>query len=234
MRAVLEKTQELAEAILESECYQKMKRLEGETRRDEEAAVLHHRSKALAEAWLRGQLEQLLCIRHRVEVQHAARPGKDGQRDAGQRGGIRYDAADKAQQPPMGQHEERYQEQAQQDACQQEGQQAESLPAPPLCHHKGEQPEGHQAGGGLDAGTREQSRSADQCKPARCRPRQQTVSDGQDSKDKRQGTEHVGPPVAVHPHDLTGAPQQQREQHRRPGSDIPAPTFRLPAPRHKP
>ena len=40
MRAVLEKTQELAEAILESECYQKMKRLEGETRRDEEAASL--------------------------------------------------------------------------------------------------------------------------------------------------------------------------------------------------
>ena len=40
MKQVLQKTQELAEAILASEAYQTMKRLEGETRRDEEAASL--------------------------------------------------------------------------------------------------------------------------------------------------------------------------------------------------
>ena len=40
MKQVLEKTQELAEAILQSEFYQNMKRLESETRRDEEAASL--------------------------------------------------------------------------------------------------------------------------------------------------------------------------------------------------
>lgn len=40
MKQVLQKTQELAEAILESEFYQNMKRLENETRRDEEAASL--------------------------------------------------------------------------------------------------------------------------------------------------------------------------------------------------
>ena len=40
MKQVLKKTQELAEAILESEFYQNMKRLENETRRDEEAASL--------------------------------------------------------------------------------------------------------------------------------------------------------------------------------------------------
>ena len=40
MKQVLQKTQELANAILESEYYRKMKQLEGETRRDEEAASL--------------------------------------------------------------------------------------------------------------------------------------------------------------------------------------------------
>ena len=40
MKEVLQKTQELAEAILASEAYQTMKRMENETRRDEEAASL--------------------------------------------------------------------------------------------------------------------------------------------------------------------------------------------------
>ena len=40
MKQVLQKTQELAEAIMESEYYRKMKQKESETRRDEEAASL--------------------------------------------------------------------------------------------------------------------------------------------------------------------------------------------------
>ncbi len=40
MREVMTKAQELAEAILDSEVYQKMKKLEGEVRRDPEAGKL--------------------------------------------------------------------------------------------------------------------------------------------------------------------------------------------------
>ena len=40
MKAVMMKAQELAEAVLDSETYRKMKQLEGEVRRDPEAAAL--------------------------------------------------------------------------------------------------------------------------------------------------------------------------------------------------
>ena len=52
MKNVMQKTQELAEAILESELYQNMKRTESETRRDEVAASL---------------LDDMICKRQRVE-----------------------------------------------------------------------------------------------------------------------------------------------------------------------
>ena len=40
MKAVMMKAQELAEAVLDSETYRKMKQLEGEVRHDPEAAAL--------------------------------------------------------------------------------------------------------------------------------------------------------------------------------------------------
>lgn len=52
MKKVMQKTQELAEAILESDYYQKMKATESETRRDEVAASL---------------LDDMICKRQRVE-----------------------------------------------------------------------------------------------------------------------------------------------------------------------
>ena len=150
----------------------------------DEAAIVSEGGKLPAKICRRAQLLQLLDIRHVLESEHLACPGKHRQGDRRERSRIRHYAAGKCQQSAVGKHETAQEYHPQHEARQHQASEGGYLPAAVFHHDKKEQAEGTQAGSGLKARPHGESRDCSNGEACRRRLRFQVALHGLDCKNE--------------------------------------------------